>query len=264
MLFKEFDSNITIAEHMYDVYRLLFADFEDSEYNLSEKIILTFVLFVFNIIFVNMMITIISDSYARAQEEKGLADSLTKLDLIQETMTLLRTFLPKDSTVFKGYPIICGKYLELTGDYMNSEWQGRTMILKRLHQRSDMQRKNEVHHIREEISLVKQELALMQQDVKEEFVKSLEEEVKQLSDQIDKRNEKIERSYEEVKTNLSSVKERLSSRVQEIRNEMQDALREISTAEDEVRKEIKASQQRVQSSIEEMLDYITDLHSKAK
>lgn len=99
------------ALHLYETYKLLYADADDSSYSLSEKLLLSLILFLFNILLLNMLISIMGNVFQKVQDQYVMIDSLTRLELILEGLITMKTItIPtrkKDQD--KGYLVNCIK-----------------------------------------------------------------------------------------------------------------------------------------------------------
>ena len=116
--------------HLYNTYKLIYADSDDSQYDFSQKLILSFILFLFNVLLLNLLISIMGDSYGSVQDKSVITDSLTRLDLILEALALIRV-VNKKNTLERGYLVYCGSDLvENQGEELSEESKKFTSLME--------------------------------------------------------------------------------------------------------------------------------------
>ena len=106
LIFLEFDRGTEYKDHLYATYNILYGSSDYSSFSPSQLILLAIILFFLNVVLLNMLITIMGGSFSNVMEQRVLTDSLTKLELIIESMALLRLF-KKSNAGEKGYILFC-------------------------------------------------------------------------------------------------------------------------------------------------------------
>ena len=96
---------------LYATFRLQFGSYDDSSYGVFQKLLTAFIVFLLNVVLLNMLISIMAASFERVQDEIALNDSLTRLDTALEAMVYMRSasLLLKKKTRNReeGYLIYC-------------------------------------------------------------------------------------------------------------------------------------------------------------
>ena len=74
----EFDqTQISYGDQLYGTFKILFASYDDGEYNVSQKLFTSLIVFLLNVVLLNLLISIMGDTYDKVQERRILIDSLT-------------------------------------------------------------------------------------------------------------------------------------------------------------------------------------------
>ena len=117
-------------DELYGTYKILYANYDDTTFSVSQKIITSSVVFLMNVVLLNLLISIMGDSYDKIQERRILTDALTRLDMSVEAMVVMRVFNYRKKTKGKGYLIYCEvQEDEDVVDKENNEWEGRISVL---------------------------------------------------------------------------------------------------------------------------------------
>lgn len=137
LIFLVFERGGTYLDYFYGSYVLLYGNYDDSTYSPSQKIFLSVILLIFSVVLLNLLVSIMGDSYEKVQEKRATIDSLTKMDIILEALALMRMFSGRQPGQ-KGYLIFCGaNQEEEEGDQQNAEWEGRINLIKKLLKAND-------------------------------------------------------------------------------------------------------------------------------
>ena len=78
LIFMEFQREQIYGNQLYSTYQVLYGNVADEDFNPSQKVIATIILFALNVILLNLLISIMGDSYDKVQEKRLLTDSLTR------------------------------------------------------------------------------------------------------------------------------------------------------------------------------------------
>ena len=162
----EFRRDDDYMSHLYNTYKVLYADFDDSglpeegipEYNASQKIILAFILFIFNVFLLNMLISIMGNAFDQVQEGRILIDSLTKVNMIIENQSLMRVMKLTKKPSKKGYLMVC--------------------------EQDSMVKEEEELGFKDIEKQIKSEFEQMQKEIKEEIKKQIKNEFEQMRKEL--------------------------------------------------------------------------------
>jgi len=184
MVFLVFEREGTYLDYFYGSYTLLYGNYDDSTYNPSQKVLLSIVLVLLPTVLLNLLVSIMGDSYEKVQEKRATIDSLTKMEIVLEAMVLMR-MLSRSEPEQKGYLIFCGgnQEEEEGADQQSAEWEGRINLIKKLLKSNDAK-----------VERVDQRLNKF-----EGRISGLEEELRMLKSKIDD-------NHYEVIRNLKSLK----------------------------------------------------------
>lgn len=221
LVFAEFSTDHDYSNSLLDTYLLLFARYQEEDFSLSEKLILCFLLFVFSIIVINLLISITTDSYNRTQEKKVLTDSLTRLHMIQDALTLKRTFkVQTNANTKNGYLIYCGNsHGDEEDGSMQSAWEGSVNIIKRLHKQNDVRRTKEANDVRQQMSKVSQKMTEVNLNITQELKKEvshIQKEIQNMKKQFGGTGQKMQEMQETFMKNKAEMKRYVNLVKQEV------------------------------------------------
>ena len=207
LIFYTFNRDVSYSDHLYDTYKLLYGDIEDSNFSVSEKIMLSVIMVLLSVILLNLLISIMGDSFDKIQERRTMTDSQTRLDMIMEA-NILRRKLNRRKTSQIGYLIFCepGRDEE-EEDPQNSEWEGRINVMKRILRQNEQKTATK---IQSEVSTVRKEMKQLK-----DRVNSIEQ---KLSNEISFMQKKVEQEVGAVRKNISNVEETIQRNQKEVLN----------------------------------------------
>jgi len=98
--------------YLYNAYTNLYGTFEssiESSDTVSQKLIIAAIAFILNVLFLNLLIPFMSESYQNVLKEKAKIESLTKLEMIQNVCGLTRFCqkIKRKSSTKRGYLVYC-------------------------------------------------------------------------------------------------------------------------------------------------------------
>ena len=132
------EAKTAYGDHLYGTFKILFGEPEDSDYSVSQKLFTSLIVFLLNVVLLNLLISIMGDSYDKVQEKRVLTDSLTRLDMSLEAMVFLRVIRRGKKTEGKGYLIYCEtEEADNENDPENVEWEGRINVIKKTFKQTD-------------------------------------------------------------------------------------------------------------------------------
>ena len=83
------DSDDRYVHYLFASYKLLYAAFEDSSFDKqndatagTNKFFLALILFILNVLLLNLLISIMGDTFEKVQDRRVLNNSLTRLDML--------------------------------------------------------------------------------------------------------------------------------------------------------------------------------------
>ena len=181
----EFRRDDDYISHLYNTYKVLYADFDDSglpeegipEYNASQKVILAFILFIFNVFLLNMLISIMGNAFDEVQQGRILIDSLTKVNMIIENQSLMQKLTKKPSK--KGYLMVCER-----GRMVKEKEELEFKIEKQIKSEFEQMRQENKEQIKSEFEQMRQENKEAKKQIKSEF----EQMRKELTEAFTKKN----------------------------------------------------------------------------
>ena len=161
LIFYTFNRDTNFSDHLYGTYLLLYGQIDDSEFSYSEKIMLSLILLLLSVILLNLLISIMGDSFRKIQEKSVMTDAQTRLDMIMEA-NILRRRVRRNIDPQIGYLIFCGPSKgQEDEDPQSSEWEGEINIIKRvMRQNEHMERKR-----KQEMIIVKGEIEQLKEGI---------------------------------------------------------------------------------------------------
>lgn len=172
LVFLQLDRDVEYGSVLYGTYGVMYGNYDDGEYSPTQKLFLAFILFLLNVVLLNMLISIMGDSFDRTQENKAMSNSLTRIEMMQDVMVIAQLFQPAKK-LDKNFLMICLPAQGEDEDPVASEWEGRLNMIKKVLRQNEQKITNqfkaefqEIHRkidtnfekITEEIALLKQEL----------------------------------------------------------------------------------------------------------
>lgn len=131
LIFTEFDHTVVYGAQLYATYGVLYGNVTDINFNVSQKLFAAVIIFLLNVVLLNLLISIMGDSFDKVQERRVLTDSLTRLELIFEVMTYKR-IISKKRELKRAYLMQCARDEAEEDEYNNkNEWEGRINLIKK-------------------------------------------------------------------------------------------------------------------------------------
>ena len=168
LIFLEFSEGQTAyGDQLYGTFKILFAGYDDTDYNVSQKLFTSLILFLLNVVLLNLLISIMGDSYDKVQERRVLTDSLTRLDMSLEAMVFLRVVRRGKETEGKGYLIYCEpEEADNEEDSANVEWEGRINVIKKTLKQTDQKVQSLTEKMDQKMGAMEQKIGTMEQEMK--------------------------------------------------------------------------------------------------
>ena len=229
LIFLNFDRESAVyGDQLYGTYNVMFGNVNDSDFSVSQKLFASLILFLLNVVLLNLLISIMGDSYQKMQEKQILTDALTRLDMSIEAMVYLRILKGKRQTNGQGYFIFCGPTIEdEEEDSVDSELNRRIMLI---------QRTMENNHTK------------TQEELKENKTT----------------NQKIETKIDERITYLETkMKEQMKEQAENMKGQMEQMKKELKDSLGEMLKELKPAPKEVASPEKTKETVLTEPTTKA-
>ena len=136
----EFDQDQTpYTDQLYNTFKILFANYDYSSFSSSQKFFTALIVFLLNVVLLNMLISIMGETYDRVQESRVVNDSSTRLDMALEALVFMRSLRSrKVKEERKGYLVYCEPDVEVNDASKDNEWEGQINMIK------EVLRENEV------------------------------------------------------------------------------------------------------------------------
>ena len=186
LIFLEFQRDDVYGVQLYSTYQVLYGNLPADVSSVSQQLFAALILFLLNVVLLNMLISIMGDSYDKVQERRVLTDSLTRLEMVLESMTYMRIFA-RGKVEKRGHLIFCEGDVDRQDDNGESnEWEGRINVIKRALKQNDQRTeeiKSEVNSIKEE---VKSQMSSMQQmlESQQQMINSMDEKFTTTLDEV--------------------------------------------------------------------------------
>ncbi len=200
LIFLVFDRKAEYGFYLYEAYNVLYGPVsDDSSFGFSEKLLASGVLFFLNVVLLNLLISIMGDSYDRVLEKRDRTDALTRLEMIQEGVTYMKLFKKKRGSNKKGFLVYC-LLIEMHNeeDGEGDEWEGKINLIRRLLKQNEQK----VEQIRE---ITEKKITTLEENMREGL-----NEIKQKVRENQEAQEKRTGTFEEnVKSSLDEMRKTL-------------------------------------------------------
>ena len=169
LIFLEFQRDDVYGAQLYSTYQVLYGNVSDETFNVSQKLFAALILFLLNVVLLNLLISIMGDSYDKVQERRVLTDSLTRLEMILEAVVYMRIF-KRGGVERKGYLIYCEPDVsELDENLESNEWDGRINLIKKALKQNDQKIDSSRDEMKEKMTSIEERLTLMEQQMRREM-----------------------------------------------------------------------------------------------
>ena len=153
--------NHSYGLYLYNAYNFLYGPVgDDSMTNFSQRVFMCLMAFLLNVLLLNLLISIMDDSYDRMLEKKDKTNSITKLHLISESITFRRIFRikPKER---KGFLIYCSLVDESVEqeNKQDSEWEGKINLIRKWLKHND-------HHVEMASEVTEKRITTFEQEMR--------------------------------------------------------------------------------------------------
>ena len=134
IIFLVFERENEYGIYLYNTYSILYGPLDiddDAKYSVSLKLIMVVIAFLLNVLLLNLLISIMGDSYDKILEKRDKTDALTRLEMMSEAMTYMK-FLKTNYKSKRGYLVYCLSLDVEEDENAPDEWEGRINVMKKL------------------------------------------------------------------------------------------------------------------------------------
>jgi gas vesicle protein len=154
VIFLVFNREAGYGDYLYEAYNVMYGpvDIDDgAAWPFSQKLIMAVLAFFLNVVLLNLLISIMGDSYGQVLEMREKTDSLTRLEMISEA-AVYRKFLKQKHQTKRGYLVYCLP-VELGEDEssQNSELESVIKTMKKLIQKNNEESKKEIQTLKDKV-----------------------------------------------------------------------------------------------------------------
>lgn len=173
--------------------------------------------FLLNVLLLNLLISIMGDSYDKILEKRDKTDALTRLEMMSEAMTYMKVF--KWNTKLKrGYLLYCISMDVDEEEGGQDEWEGRINVMKKLLKQSNEQNKE----LKELTDKRIQELNQKMDSCYQKLEQRLEQKIKESNDKLEKNiANMIQGLFQQGKTDTATVGMSSQNKIQAIQQFLQ-------------------------------------------
>ena len=222
LIFLEFARDNVYGVQVYSTYQVLYGNVPEDVTTVSQQLFAALILFLLNVVLLNLLISIMGDSFDKVQERRILTDSLTRLDMILESMTYMRVFRREEAGA-RGYLIFYeGDASGLDDDGDNNEWEGWVNVIKK---------------------------ALRQNDQKIEEMSSKQNEVSSKQNEVSFKMNFIQNEMNSMRNEMSSKQNEMSSKMNFIQSEMNFMRNEIKQMQQQMEEKLAKSHNEIMEAI---------------
>ncbi len=155
VIFLVFNREAGYGDYLYEAYNVMYGPVDIDEgaaWPFSQKLIMAMLAFFLNVVLLNLLISIMGDSYGKVLEIRDLTDSLTRLEMISEAAIYRKFLRPKHQTK-RGFLVYCLP-VELNDDDengKNSELESAIKTMKKLIQKNNEESRQEIQTLKEKV-----------------------------------------------------------------------------------------------------------------
>jgi len=194
LIFLVFNREAGYGDYLYQAYNVMYGPMdieEDAAWPFSQKLIMAVLAFFLNVVLLNLLISIMGDSYGQVLEVRDRTDALTRLEMISEAVIYKKFFKPNHKTA-RGHLVYCLPVELEEEDDQNQELENNIIkAMRKTIQENNEESKQEILFLKEKILSSEKNSEVMKNEI--------------LS--LKTNNEAIKASNEEMKTEISNLKE---------------------------------------------------------
>jgi len=155
IIFLVFNREAGYGDYLYQAYNVMYGPLdieEDTAWPFSQKLIMAILAFFLNVVLLNLLISIMGDSYGQVLEMRDRTDALTRLEMIAEAV-VYKKFLKLNHQTKRGYLLYCLPVeVEEDENDQNHEVIDAIATIKKIVQINDQESKQELQAMKEKIA----------------------------------------------------------------------------------------------------------------
>ena len=255
LIFLEFSEGKTAyGDQLYGTFKILFAGYDDTDYSVSQKLFTSLILFLLNVVLLNLLISIMGDSYDKVQEKRVLTDSLTRLDMSLEAMVFLRVVRRGKKTEGRGYLIYCEpEEADNEDDPANVEWEGRINVIKKTLKQTDQKLTDKLDATNQKIGTMEERMSVIMEQTIEQKMGTMEERMiatmeQTIEQKMGAMEQKIEAMEQTIEQKMGTMEERMSATIE------QTIEQKIGAMEQTIEQKMGTIEERMSATIEQTIE----------
>ena len=193
IIFLVFERESEYGIYLYNTYSILYGPLDidsDSKFSVSQRIIMVVIAFLLNVLLLNLLISIMGDSYDKILEKREKTDALTRLEMMSEAMTYMK-LLKMNYKAKRGYLLYCFSLDMEEDENGQDEWEGRINVMKKLLKQSGEETKRLREITEKKIHELNQKMDISYQKLEQRLEQRIRESDKSLQQTIQANNEKL-------------------------------------------------------------------------
>jgi len=167
LVFLVFNREAGYGNYLYEAYNVLYGptDIGDgAAWPFSQKLIMAVLAFFLNVVLLNLLISIMGDSYGQVLEMRDRTDALTRLEMISEAV-IYKKFFKRSHQTKRGCLVYCLPlgFEEENGE--NPELESSIKVIKNIIQKNNNGSKKELQSLKTSNETMKEEIARMKNEM---------------------------------------------------------------------------------------------------
>jgi len=154
IIFLVFNREAGYGDYLYQAYNVMYGPLdveEETPWPFSQKLIMAVLAFFLNVVLLNLLISIMGDSYGQVLEMRDKTDSLTRLEMISEAV-IYKKFFKLNHKTKRGYLVYCLPVeVEEDENDQNQELIDAIAMIKKTVQRNDQESKQKLQAIEDRL-----------------------------------------------------------------------------------------------------------------
>ena len=206
-IFLVFNRGRLYGYYLYNAYGSLYGPVDDEDSSPSEKFFIALIAFLLNVILLNLLISIMGDSYERVLEKRIKTDSLTRLDMISDAVTLLK-FLGRKKALRRGFLVFCLS-LDSADDDDNEEddWEGKITMFKKFFKQTEEVNEKGMLKLEQDLTTKLEKHRKINDERMEQKMQEIEEKIERTRVETNEKFEQTRSEYSTIIALLTEMKE---------------------------------------------------------
>jgi len=153
IIFLVFERENEYGIYLYNTYSILYGPLDiddDAQFSVSKKLIMVVIAFLLNVLLLNLLISIMGDSYDKILEKRVKTDALTRLEMMSEAMTYMKVFKRNYKTK-RGYLLYCLSLDVEEDENGQDEWEGKISVMKKLLKQNGEQTEQRIKELEKDL-----------------------------------------------------------------------------------------------------------------